>query len=199
MVENIGLTLTIVSGILTIIAVGYPVGRFFYKRHTALSMTTAVKRARTVLEKIQRDGWQPTAVIALGRSGAIWGGWFAGNLGSLPIYVINRHFEVNPSGRRLVLDDCDQVLKQLRKKYGDGARFLVVEGATTTGNAFLDFEACARRSFPTAEHRTASLYVQRGTISVPYYAGDEALAPWPDRFPWHDSPAYKRYLHGNQP
>lgn len=197
--EELDLTLGIVSGLISVFGVGFVAYRYWARKRAALSMQSAVRRAERMLEAMQRDRFAPAAVLGLGRSGALWGGWFAGNLGSLPIHVVNRHFEVTQTGRRVVLEECEPLLRQLRRKYGDGASFLVVEGATTTGNAFLDFETCLARAYPTADVRTASLYVQTGTIRVPDYAGDEALAPWPEKFPWHHSPAYKRFLHGNRP
>lgn len=46
-----------------------------------------------VLKYIDESDFRPELVLGLGRSGAFVGGWLAGNLGSLPIEVIDRMHE----------------------------------------------------------------------------------------------------------
>jgi hypoxanthine phosphoribosyltransferase len=188
--------LGIVGTIVTLLAAGYSVYRYVTGRFFRLSMRICVADAIKVLEEIERQGWRPDLVIGLGRSGALWGGWLAGNLGSLPIMVVDKLFIETKTGRRLELPDCDNALRRLKKASDGKLRALVVEGATTTGIVFDLFEESAHRAFADLEFRTAALYVRRGCVRVPDYYSRQWEDPWPERFPWHYRAAYKRYLHG---
>jgi hypoxanthine phosphoribosyltransferase len=189
----------IVAAVIAIVGAAFSVWSSIHRKRFAMTMNAAVALATIVLEKIERDGWRPNVVVGIGRSGAIWGGWLAGNLGSVPIYVIDKEFEITGSGRRVVLLDCERHLRWIKTKYGDHARLLVVEGATTLGTSLIDFERSRKHVIPEAEHRTAALYVLKGAACVPNYFGTDAVAPWPERFPWHYRPVYKRFLHGKVP
>lgn len=195
-IEIIGFVMTIIGG-LAVVPASYRFvrGKYFSK----LTLRDAEKCVVGILEEIERDGWSPELVIGLGRSGAMWGGWLAGNLGSLPIVVIDRKFERTATGRLLRLIDAGPTLTGIKKRYPGRTRVLAVEGATTSGAAFALLGECALKAFPDLEIRTVALWTRRGTTQQPHYTSSRDLDPWPDRLPWHFRPAFKRFLHANQP
>lgn len=65
------------------------------------SWDEALRVADTLIDTIQQSRFSPHLVIGLGRSGGIWGGWLAGNLGSLPFTVIDLEYEVDEIVRRV--------------------------------------------------------------------------------------------------
>ncbi|HSR93038.1 MAG TPA: hypothetical protein VLK88_17160 [Gemmatimonadales bacterium] len=151
--------------------------------------------AETVLAKIEASGWRPDLVLGLGRSGAIWGGWLAGNLGSLPIAAIDIHYHEAQSGRIVTFPAGVQVLAALREFYGNTLKVLAVEGATSTGQSILEFITQFKQNLIGWEIRFAVLYKNRTVATRIDFAG-EHLEPWPKNLPWHLRTVYRPYMSG---
>ena len=161
----------------------------------------ALRVAENVLESIQESGFNPHLVVGLGRSGGIWGGWLAGNLGTLPFALIDVEKEDEDPARRIRIWHGEEVLSyipgyiQERSENKTGKpRVLVVEGAATAGTTFREFLAKFKSQLSEWDVKTAVLY-KRGPVDVRIdFFGKDDLYPWPKRFPWHKRAAYKPHL-----
>src|SRR5579864_334792 len=166
------------------------VGRWLQLRrwNRRLSWDDSLRIAEKLLAQIEQSGWVPEIVVGLGRSGGIWGGWLAGNLGSLPFAVVDDKYpEIEfPAG--------DGVLDAVLKTYPGLRRILVVEGASSTGETFNTFQSCFAGKFKGIELRFAVLYQSPLSRAEIHYVGKVGPEHWPKRFPWHDRDRYRPYL-----
>ena len=169
---------------------------FAQKRIGVITWPDAHRVADTLLKQI-KSSWAPDLVIGLGRSGALWGGWLAGNLGALRIAVVDCSYS-QPQGRRAVsFPGGNGVLSSLLTTHALNSKVLVVEGAATTGQTFAEFIKQHEPQLCGWNIRFAVLYTN---VIVPdalvQYVGQRALEPWPEKFPWHQSPSWPTFLHG---
>ena len=162
------------------------------RTNSELTWLEAEAAAQRVSDQVsQEPGWQPDAVVGIGRSGAIRAGWLAGNLGSLPVGVIDAVYDQGASGTTTQLPCLEEWLLAVRARTNIG-RLLVVEGATARGTSFMEFdEALKRIPELRATARYAVLFRGSTCLFDVHFVGDE-LAEWPDRFPWHATAAYRR-------
>jgi len=122
-------------------------------------------------------------VVGRGRSGGIWGGWLAGNLGSLPFAVIDYTYDELPDGRTVIFPEGEKILEAIESILGGRRQVLLVEGATSSGQTFSEFRNRFAIQTSEWELRTAVLYKNS---TVPFeidYVGRDDLKPWPDKFP----------------
>jgi len=155
----------------------------------------ALVTAEKVLVKIEGCDWKPNLVLGLGRSGAIWGGWLAGNLGSLPIAVVDILYRESQQGRAVTFPAGAEVLAALRECYGGALRVLAVEGATSTGQTIVEFMTQFQRSIAGWDVRVAVLYKNRAVATRIDFAGAN-LEPWPKSLPWHLRSVYRAHMNG---
>lgn len=158
--------------------------------------TDALCMAEKVLVKIEGCGWRPNLILGLGRSGAIWGGWLAGNLGSLPIAVVDILYRDTQSGRLVTFPAGTQVLAALQEFYGTPLNVLVVEGATSTGQTIVEFMTQFKRNVTGWDVKIAILYKNRTVATRVDFAGG-ILEPWPASLPWHLRSVYRPHMNGN--
>jgi hypoxanthine phosphoribosyltransferase len=159
---------------------------YLWKRK--LTWDDSLRTAAKVLADIQRDNWLPDIVVGLGRSGGIWGGWIAGNLGSLPFAVVDDKYpDVQFPGGAETLD-------ALRKTYPGMRRMLVVEGATGSGRTINEFKSHFSDRLKGLEVRFAVLYRNPAAASRVDYVGEIGPEPWPERLPWHRTDLYRPHL-----
>ncbi len=145
-----------------------------------------------LIEQIRRVGFQPDVVIGIGRSGAFLGGWIAGNLGSLPIDIVDRHHTDDPSNPANYTG-IEQRIGLLRTLYGDTAKALIVEGATTSGVSLQQCSKHLKTFAPGWTCKYAVLYeVETSKFPTDFVARRIKRAP--RRYPWHKTVDYKRYL-----
>lgn len=164
--------------------------RFFSK----ISWRAALQDAAAVLFQIEKSGWRPDVIVGLGRSGALWGGWLAGNLGSLPVAVIDRKFVTGGPVREVELVAGNELVSLLRGVYGDDAKILAIEGATTSGQPFLKFNELLRQSRPHSEVRFATLYSSALNPINIEYAARRRVDLSEGMLPWHEKPAYRMFF-----
>ncbi|MCK4341262.1 MAG: hypothetical protein KAY37_06005 [Phycisphaerae bacterium] len=155
----------------------------------------ALRVAEKLLVAVEAADFKPQVVIGLGRSGGIWGGWLAGNLGSLPFLVIDDEYSLTPDGRRVEFRCANEVFTYVHKTFPENARVLVVEGATTDGLTIREFFDKLVPKSPEWDVRIAVLYKNPGANAKVDFAGKDDLSPWPKRFPWHKRAAYQPHLH----
>lgn len=151
--------------------------------------------AEKLLIRIEESPFTPDAVIGLGRSGGIWGGWLAGNLGTLPLAVVDLAYRTGKTGRNVKFYGEAEVLSSLRKRLGNQPCLLVVEGATSDGLTVREFFSKFESEL-SAYHdvRMAVLYKNSGTNAKVDFFGRDDVSPWPRKFPWHKRDAYKPHL-----
>lgn len=183
--------LSILGGLTTIIAIYAAIRtRFFSKLNWRRTFTAATN----LLNTIEQDSWKPQIIVGLGRSGAIWAGWLAGNLGSLPVIVIDRQFRVDGNVRHLDLLGGTTLIRLLKRLHPSTRCILAVEGATSSGLPFLCFSDLLKKEWPECSVRFASIYVNKAAPVHVDYAGVRDLEPWPDEFPWHHRARYQRFI-----
>jgi hypoxanthine phosphoribosyltransferase len=149
----------------------------------------SLRTAAKLLKMIEGNDWgAPDIVIGLGRSGGIWGGWLAGNLGSLPFGVVDDKYpEVEfPGG--------EEVLLALRKFYPGAHKLLVVEGASSRGTTLNRFRERFDQVLSGLDVRYAVLYLNSSSDARIDYVGELGPEPWPTRFPWHSTDRYRPFL-----
>ncbi len=147
-----------------------------------------------LIEKIRSDGFDPDMVVGIGRSGAFLGGWLAGNLGSIPITVIDRRFDLNQAG---VLNfptaetDFRNICDSLKHMQDPGV--LIVEGATTSGSTLREFQRLQILYAPQLNCRYAVLYeVETSKFDVQYVA--KRITQAPSRYPWHKTVDWQKHI-----
>jgi hypoxanthine phosphoribosyltransferase len=145
-----------------------------------------------VMNRIKRAGYVPDVVLGLGRSGAFLGGWLAGNLGSLRIEVIDR---VHKEGNVQLMDfpQMRERLEFLKEAYGPKANVLVVEGATTRGTTFYQFEQVRASVVPDWNCKFCVLYeVDTNMFEIDFVG--KRLKSAPLRYPWHATEEYRKFI-----
>jgi hypoxanthine phosphoribosyltransferase len=154
----------------------------------------ALRKARKVLDRINQSNWDPTVVIGIGRSGGIWGGWLAGNLGSKPFLGVEEQYVPNPHGRKVHFPGAERVLSALEEFRKFGSNVLLVEGASSTGQTFTCFMERFSDQLDSWNIKKAVLYKNPAAAIDIDFVG-KSLERWPERFPWHDRRGkWRRYL-----
>lgn len=160
--------------------------------HPNPTWTDALEAAGSVLRKVQST-WNPSLVIGLGRSGGLWGGWLAGNLGTLPFAVIDISYRDTGNGRVLEFPGGTDMAKAIMGNKGSGVRVLVVLGAASTGTTFREFRRQVGPEFGGCEVRCAALFKNAAVTDRLDFYGTE-LDRWPTAFPWHVSDSWRTHL-----
>jgi hypoxanthine phosphoribosyltransferase len=167
-----------------------------YRENRIDTFQSIERNAVKLIEKIQADGFNPQLVLGIGRSGALLGGWIAGNLGSIPIQVIDRAFK-EEEGTTVEYPYATEIFAMLRRKYGEGTRVLVVEGASTTGSSLITFSKIRKQEVPDWNCRYAVLYeVESTRFPCQYVALHINRAP--KRYPWHKTVHYASHLRSSK-
>ncbi|GFO80543.1 MAG: hypothetical protein A49_01700 [Methyloceanibacter sp.] len=134
--------------------------------------------------------WGPELIIGIGRSGGIWGGWMAGNLGSLPFGVVDDKYESNnvsfPGGA--------DVLAALKRTHPSVRRVLLIEGASARGQTINEFRAKFADLMTDWDVRVAVLFVAESANADIEYCGRVGPSEWPDRMPWHQDKSWVRAM-----
>lgn len=148
--------------------------RFGWKQVTAL--------VRRMLNEMQSLSYKPDLVVGIGRGGAILAGMLAGNLGHLPLVVLDTVID-HPNGIRRVefrFPDCCPPLK--------GKRILLVVGELYSGEDLRHAIEFAQLQQP-AEIKAASLLTHPAAVVKPDFVGRETGKPL--SAPWRITDAYK--------
>jgi len=191
--ERVLMIVGAVAGVLGCVFVGVQFYKFYlWKRR--VTWDDALQVGDDLLKQLEASTWKPDLVIGLGRSGGIWGGWIAGNLGSLPFALVDAKKEPPiefPGGA--------DILAALHRTYGDKKRVLLIEGATSRGAVFREFF----NNFGAAltewgwDLKKAVLYRNLASDAELEFVGREDLVPWPTDprpFPWHRRAGYRPFL-----
>ncbi len=174
-----------------VIVVAYYWRLWSWKRQ--VTWDDALRVAEELLGNIEGSGWKADLVIGLGRSGGIWGGWLAGNLGSLPLAVIDLVYEETSGGRTVRFPGGREVLSYLRESHPGRCNVLVVEGASSTGQTPHEFREEFASEISNWDVKFGVLY-KNPTVAVEIAFVGKDLEPWPRRFPWHARGVYRPHL-----
>lgn len=145
-----------------------------------------------LLAQIEAQGFRPDFVLGIGRSGAFLAGWLAGNLGTVSIEVVDRKHGTVPT-QIVEYPHIEERLALLEQLYGKKARVLVVEGAATRGNSFIEFENLRRRHANEWDCRYAVLYEVDTNVATIHFVA-KRLGRAPKRYPWHKTPRYRNFI-----
>lgn len=129
--------------------------------------------------------------MGIGRSGAIWGGWFAGNLGSLPIYVIDNIYEINDRFS-VSFPDSNGIFETMNKTSNNKTYFIIM-GASSSDNTFENFEKMNIEYLKKYNYKFAVLYLNSSSKFKIDFIGKTISSP--DYLPWHERKEYKPYLN----
>jgi hypoxanthine phosphoribosyltransferase len=140
-------------------------------------------RAKKLIRKIRESGYTPDIVVGLGRSGAVLGGLLAGNLGVLPITVVDRTYEWIDDKTRAV-----RPISFIAKGVFRGKKILLVDAAPHTGETCRAIKDELLKASP-ADLRIASLFKYTYTIQIPDFYIDEVQKV--RKMPWRFSNEYR--------
>jgi|SRR5580658_3811419 hypoxanthine phosphoribosyltransferase len=146
----------------------------------------------TLLDKIRQSSFKPDFVLGIGRSGAFLGGWLAGNLGSWPIEAIER-FHSDDAMHPIDYPGGEGKIAYLKSVFGEDAKVLIVEGATTTGNTLRQCAILIQTCAPKWDCRYCVLYEVEVNKFPVNYVGRRLKKP-PFRYPWHKTSAWKMFI-----
>lgn len=152
----------------------------------------ALRAAENLLEEIERSNWNPQAVVGIGRSGGIWGGWMAGNLGSLPFYVIDNVYNLDDEFS-VSFPDADVILEALKNTHPEKKNVLIITGGNSSGSTFKKLKEILDLQ-ESLSFKYAVLYQNPTAKFKVDYIGELGPTVWPKKFPWHMRKAYKPYL-----
>lgn len=178
----------ILSLVANIIQIGVP-GMF---KRSIKNWNYSFEIANKLLSDIESSGKKIDLVIGLGRSGGIWGGWLAGNLGSLPFYTLDIKYSVDENGDRQIEFPHSQEILQLIS--GNTKCILVIEGAASTGNTFAAFKKKHLPLFSNVNFKFAVLFKNSSASITIDYVGKILDNGWPKKFPWHRTDKYQTLL-----
>ena len=140
------------------------------------------KLVKAMLNEMQARSYKPDLVLGIGRGGSILAGMLAGNLGHLPMAVLDTVLD-HPEGISKVdfrFPDCCPPIK--------GKRVLLVVGELYSGEDLRHAIDYTRRRHP-AEIKTASLLTHPAASVRPDFVGMESSKPL--TAPWRITDAYK--------
>lgn len=148
--------------------------RFGWKQVAAL--------VRGMLTEMQARSYKPDLVLGVGRGGSILAGMLAGNLGHLPLAVLDTVLD-HPDGVSQVTFRFPDCCPSLRDK-----RVLLVVGELYSGEDLRHAIQFAQQRHPL-EIKTASLLTHPAASVRPDYVGLESAKPL--SAPWRISDEYK--------
>ncbi|MET8044735.1 phosphoribosyltransferase family protein [Micromonospora sp. NPDC005215] len=137
---------------------------------------------RSLLEEIQASSFDPDVVIGVGRGGAILGGMLAGNMGHLPLFVVDT-----------ILDRTDGVSAAHIRYPGvlpdlAGKKLLLAVGELYSGQDLRAALDLAKSKSPSMI-KTVSLFSHPASSIRPDYVGRETRQPL--SAPWRMSDVYR--------
>lgn len=139
-----------------------------------------------IATQIRHSSFNPTRVVGLGRSGAILGGILAGNLGHLPVDVLERRLE----GRKRILstitepqetyngDSCEVAIREPMATWDRQARVLLVIGEDKTGLSLAAGRAWLARRGVTEIRTVALVRSQSAEADWYWLESGNAWMPW---------------------
>jgi hypoxanthine phosphoribosyltransferase len=148
--------------------------RFGWKQVAAL--------VRKMLAEMQSQGYEPDLVLGVGRGGSILAGMLAGNLGHLPLAVLDTVIDHSEGISKVTFrfpDSCPTLHDQ---------RLLVVVGELYSGEDLRHAIEFVRQRHPH-EVKTASLLTHPAASVRPDFIGLESSKPL--SAPWRISDQYK--------
>jgi hypothetical protein len=109
--------------------------------------------------------------------------------------VVDILYRRTPEGRVVTFPVGVQVLQALREVRGSSLKVLVVEGASSTGQTFMEFIGQHRQLVIGWDMKFAVLYKNRAVATRIDFVG-KALDPWPRSLPWHLRRVYRPEMNG---
>ena len=152
------------------------------RERNRISWRRVESATRKLLKEIQASSFTPDVVIGVGRGGAILGGMLAGNLGHLPLFVVDT-----------VLDKTDG-LSAAHIRYPDtlpslrGKSLLLAVGELYSGQDLRAGLELAKSKGPRVV-KTASLFSHPASSIRPDFIGHETKQPL--SAPWRMSDVYR--------
>ncbi|MGC4861355.1 phosphoribosyltransferase [Micromonospora sp. DT41] len=137
---------------------------------------------RSLLKEIQASSFNPDVVIGVGRGGAILGGMLAGNMGHLPLFVIDTILD-KTDGLSAAHIRYPEVLPDLA-----GKRLLLAVGELYSGQDLRAALELAKSKAP-ATIKTVSLFSHPASSIKPDFVGRETKQPL--SAPWRMSDVYR--------
>lgn len=141
------------------------------------------RRARKVVRLIQEAGFDPDIVVGIGRSGAIFGGMLAGDLGIKPLAVVDRRYEWDAKGDRHVRPILFVPADAIK-----GQKVLLVEGAPRTGLTLRVVRNAIEKLLPDEIRSAAPMRTRHTITKIQFYAETVKTIR---RMPWRITADYR--------
>jgi hypoxanthine phosphoribosyltransferase len=180
--DGIGLVITLIGVASGVIAI-YEFGKYLRDRDQP-TWRVVESSMKKVLKEMRQVDYMPDIVIAVGRGGAIVGGMVAGNLGHVPLFVMDTVLDRSKREGEVRIRFPD-LCPPLREK-----SVLLAVGELYSGE---DLRTVCRfvESFKPREVRTISLFSHPAASAAirPDYIGRETKRPLDA--PWRMTEAYR--------
>ncbi|MFC0530974.1 phosphoribosyltransferase [Phytohabitans kaempferiae] len=177
-IDNISIVVGIFASIVTILA-----SVNFVRERTGISWKTVDTCTKQTITAIQQSGFHPELVVGVGRGGAILAGMLAGNLGHVPLFVVDTVLD-RSDGMSTVHVRFPNLLPDL-----DGKRVLLAVGELYSGEDLRAVLQTIKATSPTAQIKTVSLFTHPATSIKPDFVGRETRQPL--SAPWRMSDVYR--------
>ena len=141
---------------------------------------------RETIRRLRSDNWVPDLILAIGRSGAIYGGLIAGNMGNLPMAILDRHLVWDKASREYIADHHSSIHLPT-----DCRKVLVVVGEVYSGQSLTSSVKRIKDAVEGRSVRTACLvHSHHSNVQVDYsvFEVDGAVRP-----AWILDRGYKRF------
>jgi hypoxanthine phosphoribosyltransferase len=186
----LGILIVVVSVMAALISIPAGIYYLWDRNKATVSKTVGWRKVEygvhETIRRLRSDNWVPDLVLAIGRSGAIYGGLIAGNMGNLPMAILDRHLAWDRTSREYVADhhssihlpdECKKVLVVVGEVYS---------GQSLTASVQRIKEAMQGRSIKTA----CLVHSNHSNVQVDYsvFEVDGAVRP-----AWILDRDYKRF------
>ena len=147
------------------------------------------KASEKIVEQLKNDCFDPSAIIGIGRGGAIFGSFISGCFGHRPLIVVDRKYACTHDGG----GDGTGIRIELPESITE--RILLVAGEVHTGQTMNLYYDDFRRRLGTKSIRRVAFSVRKGrTDLVDYFgmeSGKDKKLPWmfDERDVWDDRSA----------
>lgn len=185
--ETLGLVFGVLGGIAAIAQIVIWIRNYFDDRVEPFS--SIERNGVRLLDQITASGFRPDFVLCLGRSGALVGGWLAGNLGVEHIGLIDRIVQ-DDATKPMEFPAARELLEAWKKLYGEGAKILVVQGAATRGQTYINFRKLQQELVGQWNCKFCAMYkIETADAKLDYCA--RTLKHAPKKYPWKHTSAWR--------
>lgn len=176
----------LISAAITIVTGAHYLWKLFLSRELRKLNWRDIRRGvLVIISRLRHDNFIPDLVIGVGRSGAILGGLIAGNMGNLPLAVVDRKLQWDERKRDILLSEFTEL-----KVGPERQKLLFVIGEVYSAQSIVEVLKHLDPILKDKQYRTATLVkLESAPVNIDYIAFKVSKKVEPA---WVMSPDYKR-------